>query len=150
MKRCGRCLLVCLLVSFVVCLLTTRASAQVLYGSLVGTITDQSDAVVPKAEVTATNVATNQTYHNIADDQGRYSIPNVLPGTYAVKVTATGFRTLLQNDVNISINNVTRTDLKLAVGQVSEQVTVEGQAVQLQTDTSDVHSEITRAAIESL
>jgi hypothetical protein len=135
---------------FVIGFSTITADAQVLYGSMVGIVTDQSDAVVPKAGIIATNVATNQTYSAVSDDQGRYSIPNVLPGTYSVKVTATGFRTLLQNDVNISINNVTRADLKLAVGQVSEQVTVEGQAVQLQTDTSDVHSEITQTAIASL
>ena len=110
---------------------------------MVGTVTDQSDAVVPKAEVTATNGATNQTYRAVTDDQGRYSIPDVLQGKYTIKVSATGFRTLVQNDVNVSINTVNRADLKLAVGQVSEQVTVEGQAVALQTDKSDVHAEIT-------
>jgi hypothetical protein len=122
----------------------------VLYGTLVGTITDQSDAVVPKAEVTATNGATNQTYRAVTDDQGRYSIPDVLQGKYTLKVSATGFRSLVQNDFNVSINTVNRADLKLAVGQVSEQVTVEGQALMLQTDKSDVHSEIGAVAIENL
>jgi hypothetical protein len=151
MKQLRRSLFVfaCVLIA-AVCLWTTPAYAQVLYGSLVGTITDQSDAVVPKAEITATNGATNQTYHAVTDDQGRYSIPDVLPGKYTVKVSATGFRTLVQNDLNISINAVNRADLKLAVGQVSEQVTVEGQALMLQTDKSDVHSEISSVAIENL
>ncbi len=129
---------------------STSAYSQVLYGTLVGTITDQSDAVVPKAEVTATNGATNQTYRAVTDDQGRYSIPDVLAGKYTIKVSATGFRSLVQNDFNVSINTVNRADLKLAVGQVSEQVTVEGQALMLQTDKSDVHSEISSAAIENL
>ena len=129
---------------------STSAYSQVLYGTLVGTITDQSDAVVPKAEVTATNGATNQTYRAVTDDQGRYSIPDVLAGKYTIKVSATGFRSLVQNDFNVSINTVNRADLKLAVGQVSEQVTVEGQAVALQTDKSDVHSEISSVAIENL
>src|SRR5438445_968070 len=110
MKRCGRCLLVCLLVSFVVCLLTTKASAQVLYGSLVGTITDQSDAAVPKAEVIATNIATNKTYRDVTDDQGRFSISDVLSGTYSIKASASGFSTLVQNNVNVSINTVSRLD----------------------------------------
>ena len=138
----------CLLVA-AVCV-STSAYSQVLYGTLVGTITDQSDAVVPKAEVTATNGATNQTYRAVTDDQGRYSIPDVLQGKYTLKVSATGFRSLVQNDFNVSINTVNRADLKLAVGQVSEQVTVEGQALMLQTDKSDVHSEISAVAIENL
>jgi hypothetical protein len=143
-------------IPFFVCLLlaigfwSKTAYSQVLYGTLVGTITDQSDAVVPKAEVTATNGATNQTYNAVTDDQGRYSIPDVLPGKYTVRVSATGFRTLVQNDLNVSINTVNRADLKLSVGQVSEQVTVEGQALMLQTDKSDVHSEISSVAIENL
>ena len=138
----------CLLVAAV--FVSTSAYSQVLYGTLVGTVTDQSDAVVPKADVTATNSATNQSYHAVTDDQGRYSIPDVLPGKYAIKVSATGFRSLVQNDFNVSINTVNRADLRLAVGQVSEQVTVEGQAVALQTDKSDVHSEISSVAIENL
>jgi hypothetical protein len=142
--------------SFFSCLLlaigfsSATAYSQVLYGSMVGTVTDQSDAAVPKAEITATNGATNQTYHDVTDNQGRYSIPDVVPGKYLVKVSAPGFRTLVQNELNVAANNVSRSDLKLAVGQVSEQVTVEGQAVMLQTDKSDVHSEITSVAIENL
>ncbi len=139
-------LFVCLLA---VCL-AGPACSQVLYASLVGTVEDQSGAVVPQATVTATNVATNQSYSDKSDSGGRYDITNVLPGTYTIKVTATGFRTLLQNDVIVTINTVTRQDLKLQVGQVSEQVTVEAQAVQLQTDKSDVHTEIGSQAIENL
>src|SRR5258708_3684508 len=148
MKQGSRAFFTCLLVAFG--LSASAAYGQVLYGSLVGTIADQSDAVVPKAEVTPTNGATNQTYRAVTDDQGRYNIPDVLPGSYTLKVSATGFRTLVQNEVTISINTVNRTDLKLAVGQVSEQVTVEGQAVLLQTDKSDVHSEISSVAIANL
>ncbi|HEY6988234.1 MAG TPA: TonB-dependent receptor [Bryobacteraceae bacterium] len=150
MKQLRRSLFVfaCLLVA-AVCV-STSAYSQVLYGTLVGTVTDQSDAVVPKADVTATNGATNQTYRAVTDDQGRYSIPDVLPGKYTIKVSATGFRSLVQNEVNVSINTVNRADLKLQVGQVSEQITVEGQAVALQTDKSDVHSEISSTAIENM
>ena len=150
MKQLGRSFFIfaCLLVA-AVCV-STSAYSQVLYGTLVGTITDQSDAVVPKAEVTATNGGTNQAYSAVTDNQGRYSIPDVLPGQYTIKASATGFRTLVQSNVSVSINTVNRADLKLAVGQVSEQVTVEGQAVALQTDKSDVHSEISSTDIENM
>lgn len=137
-------------VCFLAVSLVNTASAQVLYGSLVGTVEDQSGATVPGATITATNAATNQSYSDTTDAAGRYNITNVLAGTYSLKVTAQGFRTLVQSDVVVTINTVTRQDLKLQVGQVSEQVTVEAQAVQLQTDKSDVHTEIGAHAIENL
>src|SRR5258708_32919840 len=102
MKHASRTFFTCLLVVFG--LSATAAYGQVLYGSLVGTVADQSDAVVPKAEVTATNGATNQTYRAVTDDQGRYNIPDVAPGKYSWKVSATGYRTLVQNEVTISPN----------------------------------------------
>jgi Carboxypeptidase regulatory-like domain/TonB dependent receptor len=138
------------LLIFIGALFAGSAYSQVLYGTLVGTIVDQSGAVVPNATVTATNKDTGQVYTDKADPEGRYNIPNVVAGTYELKVTASGFRTLVQNDVLVSINNVTRVDVNLQVGQVSEQVTVEAQAVQLQTDKSDVHTEITAQAIHQL
>jgi hypothetical protein len=134
----------------VVCLFVGSAIAQVLYGSLVGTIEDESGALVPNATVTATNTATNQVFTGTADQSGRYNIADVVPGTYNLKVTASGFRTLTQNGVVVTINTVTRADLKLQVGQVSEQVTVEGAAVALQTDKADVHTEIGQQAIANM
>jgi hypothetical protein len=138
------------LVAIAVLLAANSGRAQVLYGSLVGTVLDESGATVPKASLEVVNSATNQTYHDTTDDSGRYNISDVLPGEYSVKVTATGFRTLVQNNVNISPNSVTRTDLKLSLGQVTEQVTVEATAAQLQTDKADLHGEITQAAIENM
>ena len=132
------------------CFTTVQAHAQVLYGSLVGTVEDQTGAIVPNAAITVMNNSTNQSYSDTSDSAGRYNIPNVLPGTYTLKATVSGFRTLVQNDVSVTVNTVTRTDLKLQVGQITEQVNVEAQAVQLQTDKSDVHTEINAQAIENL
>src|SRR5437588_9130011 len=101
------------------------ASAQVLYGSIVGTVTDQANAVVPKAVVTVSNKSTGLSRQATADDAGYYSIPNLLQGTYDLSVTAPGFRPLTQKDVNVLINTVTRIDLGLEVGAVTESVTVE-------------------------
>lgn len=143
-------LLIFTIVLLTSCLFAVSANSQVLYGSLVGTVEDQSGAIVPNATITATNASTNQVYTDHTDSGGRYAITNVLPGTYSVKVVATGFRTLVQNDVIVTINTVTRTDLRLQVGQLAEEITVEAQAVQLQADKSDVHTEIGSQAITSL
>src|SRR5689334_15864534 len=70
------------------------ATAQVLYGSVVGTITDQTDAVVPNASVSLINKETGVSRETLTDNSGRYSFVNVLPGHYDVKATAKGFRTL--------------------------------------------------------
>ena len=69
-----------------------RLNAQVLYGSVVGTVTDQSGAVVPKAHIVITNTATGVKRETVADDTGHYSIPDVPPGVYDLAVSASGFR----------------------------------------------------------
>src|SRR5690242_20192035 len=63
------------------------ASAQVLYGSLVGAVNDQNGAVIPGATVTITNKSTGQTREAATNESGEYSINNILPGDYDVKVT---------------------------------------------------------------
>ncbi|MCL4854330.1 MAG: carboxypeptidase regulatory-like domain-containing protein, partial [Bryobacteraceae bacterium] len=67
-------------------LYSPMASAQVLYGSIVGTVTDQSGAVVPKAAVRVTNTSTGLTREVTTDTSGYYSIPNLLQGTYDVSI----------------------------------------------------------------
>src|ERR1051326_1754414 len=78
------------------------AAAQVLYGSLVGAIEDQSGSVVPKATVTIINKATGLPSETAADDQGRFSLLNVVAGSYDLKVSAPGFRTITETDVTIA------------------------------------------------
>lgn len=126
------------------------AYAQVLYGSIVGTVEDQSGAIVPQASVTITEKATGLTREATTDDAGRYSLLNVLPGTYDLKISAAGFKTLTRTNAEVTINTVTRLDAHLEVGVLTEQVTVEASAAVLQTDKSDVHTEITSRAVENL
>src|SRR5690349_22500466 len=91
-------------------------SAQVLYGSIVGTVTDQGNAVVPKAGITAKNAATGLVRKVESDDAGYYSLANLPEGAYELSVSASGFKTLTQRNVNVSINNVTRADISLEIG----------------------------------
>ena len=92
------------------------ASAQVLYGSIVGTVTDQANAVVPKAAVTVRSTATALSREVNTDVAGYYAITNLPEGAYDLSVTAPGFKTLAQKNLNVVINNVTRADLRLEVG----------------------------------
>src|SRR5258708_5550827 len=126
------------------------AGAQVLYGSVIGTVTDQSESVVPGAVVTLSNRSTGASKEMLTDDGGRYSLVNLLPGRYDLKIVAKGFRTYSQTDLEGSPNTVGRVDVGLEVGQVSEQVSVEASAGQLQTEKSDTHAEIESRQITSL
>jgi hypothetical protein len=131
-------------------LFTAAASAQVLYGSIVGTVTDSTGAVVPKAEVTATNTSTGLTRQAVTDDAGYYSIPNLLEGTYDISIKAGGFRPYTQTGLNVSVNAVTRADVALEVGALTEQVTVEASSAVLQTTKSDVNVTLTTEALDNL
>ena len=112
----------------VLSLICVPASAQVLYGSIVGTVGDPTGAVIPGATVKVTNTATGLSRETTTDAQGRFSIPSLLPGTYDISASSTGFSTMTQSGVSVTINTVSRADLRMQVGQVSEQVTVSGTA----------------------
>jgi hypothetical protein len=126
------------------------ASAQVLYGSIVGTVTDQANAVVPKTVVTVKNTSTGFSRQVTTDENGYYSMTSLPEGAYDVSVGAPGFRPLTQRGVNVLINNVTQANLSLEVGAVSESVTVEASAAQLQTAKSDVNVNLEERAIGNL
>ena len=116
--------------------------AQVLFGTLTGNVVDQQSAVVAGAAVTVSNKATGFSRETNTDSAGRYILESLPPGTYELKVAAKGFATYTQTEISVIINNVTRIDVSLKVGSVNESVTVEALAQQLQTDKSDLHTDI--------
>ncbi|HET8548426.1 MAG TPA: carboxypeptidase-like regulatory domain-containing protein, partial [Bryobacteraceae bacterium] len=135
----------CLLLAF-----ARGAHAQVLYGSIVGHVEDQSGAGVPRATVTATNTQTGLTRETQADQLGNYEVPNLLGGTYQLRITAAGFQTFVASDVSVTINTVTRVDARLQVGAVTEAVTVSAAALALQTDRAEVRQEVTTQQLVNL
>ncbi len=126
------------------------ASAQVLYGSVVGTLTDQTGAVVPKATVTVTNTSTGLSRQATTDTAGYYSIPNLLEGTYDLAITASGFKNYTQRGVNVPINAATRIDVTIQVGALAEEVSVQATSALLQTTRSDVSVSLDTRAMENL
>ena len=106
-RKCASILAVLLAASLYV----SPAAAQVLYGSAVGTLQDQTGAVIAGAAVTMTNKDTGASRAATSDNDGRYSFANLAAGSYDLKVSAPGFRTFTQTAVQISINNVSRIDV---------------------------------------
>lgn len=127
-----------------------RANAQVLYGSIVGSVKDASEAAIAGATVQITNAETNQMREASTDVTGAYSFPTVQAGIYAVKVTKPGFATFTRNEVPVTINSVTRVDMALKVGDVTESITVGAETAILQTDRSEVRSEMVSKEMENL
>ena len=126
------------------------AQAQVLYGSLIGTVSDPSASVIPSATVTVTEKNTGIKREGTSDGGGRYSFVNVMPGVYNIKVTAKGFKGFTKTDITVTPSSIGREDITLEVGQMTETITVSGNAVELQTDKADTHSVIDSKAITSL
>ncbi len=126
------------------------ASAQVLYGSVVGTVTDPSGAAVSKAEVKITNTSTGLSRQGVTNESGYYSISNLPEGNYDLTVTVSGFKPVTQKNVNVLINNTARVDVALEVGSLAESVTVDASAALLQTTKADVNVNLESRAIRDL
>ncbi len=124
--------------------------AQVLYGSLIGTVSDPSGSVVPNASVVITETQKGTTRQTASDGGGRYSFVNVLPGLYDLKVTAKGFKGFARTGMTVAPSSIGREDVSLDVGQMTETITVSGTAAELQTDKADTHGVIESKAITSL
>jgi hypothetical protein len=127
-----------------------RSHAQVLYGSVTGTVTDPSGAVVAGAPVTITNQATGLKRQTTTDADGTYRVLDLPQGTYTIEVAATGFKPLKVANVSVVIGQVNAKDLQLQVGTATQEVTVEESADVLQTQKADVHTEISSYAVENL
>ena len=126
------------------------ASAQVLYGSITGTVTDQQGAAVPGATVTATNTGTGLKLEAVTDKEGGYTFRNLLPGVYDLGAALQGFRELKQTGLRVSAGNPVRVELKLEVGALAETVNVVSETTLLQTEKADLSTELTSKEIINL
>jgi hypothetical protein len=126
------------------------ATAQVLYGGVTGAVTDSTGANVPGATVTITHKETNLSREAVSNETGIFTFTNVQAGTYDVKVAMSGFREFVKTNVPVSVNQISRVDVKLEVGALTETVTVQSAAELLQTDKADVHTELKSTEITAL
>ena len=125
------------------CLSAGLALGQILYGNLVGNVTDPQQARVVGATVSITNPATGFSTETKTDERGAYDIRNLQPGIYDIKISAPGFSGFEAKGIPIEANNIARIDAPLKIGAVSEVITVGAEVVRLQTDRSDLHTDIT-------
>jgi hypothetical protein len=134
-----------------VLLMTATVRGQVLYGTLTGTVTDKTGAVVPKLTVTLTNQATGEIRTEITSGVGEYRFGDVLPGAYTVSVGRSGnFGAFSENGVVVELNREVRIDIVLQPASVNQTISVNDTAPTLQTETADVNSEITETQLSQL
>ena len=126
------------------------AAAQTLYGSVVGNVKDAQGAVLPGATVTLLNTGTNLKRETVTDGQGAYNFINVLAGSYDVKIALQGFRETVRTGVPVTVGQISRVDMSLEFGSMSETITVKSEAELLQTDKSDVKTELKTDEIVNL
>lgn len=131
-----------LLITALTFALSIAASAQVLYGSLVGNVTDESNAAVPDAQVAARDTRTGFSRETRTSESGQYQIGTLPGGTYEVTVTKEGFTVFVARDILVPANAATRVDAALRVGAIAESIQVEAASAVLQADRAEVRAEI--------
>lgn len=126
------------------------AHAQVLYGSVVVDVRDDSGAAVPGADVTLVQQETNWTRSGVSSDTGLATFATVPPGTFKITVSLTGFKEYVTTGVSVLQNDVTRVNTTLVVGAMTDAITVHAEAEVLQTDRADVRAEIPAQQLSNL
>jgi hypothetical protein len=126
--------------------------AQQSTATIVGNVTDSTGATVTNANVTVINTATNTTRTTTTDNDGKYSIPSLAPGTYALTVEKGGFQKQQVRGIILDASQTDRHDFGLAVGEVTNTITVQAStaAAQLQTESGGVGAVIDGKKIRDL
>jgi hypothetical protein len=131
-------------------LVCRAATAQVLYGTLVGIVTGSDGKAVAGATVTATEVQTGIRHQQVTDASGNYGLRDLQPGVYEVEVMANGFGRTRKTGLVVSANLIVRDDESLSVASVSQSVDVNATASQMQTDTASIHGELSPKELSNL
>jgi Carboxypeptidase regulatory-like domain/TonB-dependent Receptor Plug Domain len=131
-------------------LLSVRLEAQSFYGSVVGNVLDNTQASVPDAAITITNVGTNDIQTTQSDSKGTFSFVNLVPAVYKMRVEKAGFKVFLSDQLTVEVGAVLRVDAALTVGDVNQTVQVTSESPLLQTDTSSVNTEISASQVAQL
>jgi Carboxypeptidase regulatory-like domain len=123
---------------------------QGITGSITGTVTDSSGAVIPGATVTIRQVETNAIHTTITSAAGTYDVTLLPPGHYNVKVQKTGFQSTEQRSIALAIDQTVESDLTLAVGSQEQSIVVTSAGPIIQTETSSVGDVVERQAIQNM
>src|SRR6202158_903218 len=145
-----RMLCVGLLVSLLFCGVAANVHAQVAGGTISGTVTDSSGRVINNVQITITNVATGITRDVTTNDEGFYSAPNLLPGTYEAKFSAKGFNTEARKGIDLTVGASVGLNQTMRVGSVAVTVVVQSEVPAVQISTSDISAVVNATTVREL
>jgi carboxypeptidase family protein/TonB-dependent receptor-like protein len=131
-------------------LLPVQSFGQAVFGSIFGTVTDASGAVIPNAKVTVTDIRKGTSVTYVTNESGNYSATHLIPDIYTIKIEATGFTTAQSDNLQVSADTGSKFDAALKTGTQTETVQVTAEAPQLKTDREDVAIEFNQKYVEDL
>ncbi|MBT9331958.1 TonB-dependent receptor domain-containing protein [Paracidobacterium acidisoli] len=132
-------------------LIPLASHAQAIYGSLYGTVTDNTGAVIPGATITVTDESKGTSVTATSNESGEYTVQHLIPDTYDVKVELTGFQQFETKGIQVLADTSPKVDVQLSVGGTSQTVTVSANAIpQIKTDRADVATEFTSKDLSDL
>lgn len=139
------------MLAFTLLLLGTRTHAQTSFtGALTGIVTDPSGAIVPGATVRVINVATGDSHSFVSQTNGSYLAPFLAPGAYRVEVSKNGFKTVNLTGISIAVTETSTLNVRLEIGEVSQNVTVTTEAQLLQTQNQALGHVTDQRMVEGL
>ena len=144
------CLFRLALLAAVAAFASTPLFSQAFYGSIVGTVTDQSNAALRGASITLTNAGTGERHQAQSGAGGDYEFLNLVPGTYRVDVQASGFKKATRENIEVTVSSAVRADMSMQIGDVSQSVEVAATAPLLQTESASLSQVVNTRAVEEL
>jgi len=124
--------------------------AQGSFGRILGTVTDQTGAVMPGVVVTVLDTQRGLARSLATDQAGEYNAPNLIPGTYTIRVAAPGFKVLNRPNVLVEVGKEVRIDLTPEPGQQTQVVTVEGAAPLVDAATATLGGTLSNSDINDM
>jgi Carboxypeptidase regulatory-like domain len=129
---------------------TTLAGAQSVSGTILGSVTDASGAVIGNAKVTIVNEGTGLTRTVTADNNGDYTAPSLPTGSYTITSEMSGFKTVALSNVHVGVDQRVRIDIKLEVGAMTESVSITAETPLVQSSSSELGTTVSNEQIEAL
>jgi hypothetical protein len=138
------------IIALILAFIATPLLAQKITGTISGVITDPAGAVIPQATVTISNTETGLVRTVTSNDMGEYIAPDLPNGTYRIAVKQASFKEALVNDVEVHVASTALVNVQLQMGNTAERITVEANAIQVQTDSAQLGEVVESGQVRDL
>ena len=146
----GRGQFVLLALAMLLWVIPRPSAGQAVSGTILGTVTDATGAVVAGAKVTLVHTSTDLSRTVVSDAKGEYTAPLIPTGDYTVTAEMSGFKKVTLTNIHLGVDTKLRVDLKLSLGQMTEAVEIQAETPLVQTSSSDLSVTVEGRTIQSL